>query len=309
MPEKPSASKERTIHQWKVGPSVFQGLPEAGARLMDWNWNHRPIIHWPQEANLDQVARVRGGNPILFPFCARTYEAGELGFWRHEDGVRRPMPMHGFARQGRFRVLQLGEAGFEAQLLPTPEDRLAYPFNYDFRVNYQFRPDGLDVRLSLRNLGPSPIPWSAGHHFYFAIPWRPEGARADYELQAPCRAWAKQSTDGSLEQQPARGRTASLSDPNLIERIHLGPETAFLRDRVDGSALRMEMFRTPPGDGREEALVAWTENETSPFYCVEPWMGPPNAPGHQKGLDRVPTGETHHFGVSLTWISAEDHGQ
>lgn len=275
---------------------------------MEWKCFTRPIIHWPSEANWDQIARIRGGNPILFPFCARTYEAGELGFWRHEDDVRRPMPMHGFARQGRFEVLQLGEAGFEAQLQPSPEDYKAYPFDYDFRVHYQFRSDGLDVRLSLQNRGPSPIPWSAGHHFYFAIPWRSEGSRADYELQVPCQAWAKQSPDGSLQLEPAREQTASLADPNLIERIHLGPGSVTLRDHVDGSALEINTSRTPRCDQNEEALVTWTENEKSPFYCVEPWMGPPNAPGHLKGLDRVAPGETHHFDVSLTWIPSDSHG-
>ena len=53
----------------------------------------------------------------------------------------------------------------------------------------------------------------------------------------------------------------------------------------------------PPADA---AVVTWSESADAPYFCVEPWMGPPNAPEHKLGLHLVPPGETEIFAVSLT---------
>ena len=76
-----------TIFKWQVGASSFLALPEKGARLMNWNvtlgdGSVRDIIYWPEVDNLDAIASVRGGNPILFPFNGRTFDRGEIHHWR-----------------------------------------------------------------------------------------------------------------------------------------------------------------------------------------------------------------------------------
>jgi galactose mutarotase-like enzyme len=52
----------------------------------------------------------------------------------------------------------------------------------------------------------------------------------------------------------------------------------------------------PPPDA---AIVTWTESATAPFYCVEPWMGPPNSPEHKCGLHHVAPGQTETFTVAV----------
>ena len=96
-----------TLHRWHCGPSTFLARPELGARLMNWNLQMadgsvRDVIHWPEDADFKRFDKVRGGNPILFPFCGRSYHAGEIGYWPDRDGTVRPMPMHGFSRNARF---------------------------------------------------------------------------------------------------------------------------------------------------------------------------------------------------------------
>src|SRR5580698_5329501 len=105
------------IRRWRVGPSTFLALPEKGARLMNWNFvlgdgSVRDVICWPEIPNLAEIPKVRGGNPILFPFAGRTFDRGEIFFWRDEKGVRRAMPMHGLARQGDFSLIRLDSHGF-----------------------------------------------------------------------------------------------------------------------------------------------------------------------------------------------------
>ena len=53
-----------------------------------------------------------------------------------------------------------------------------------------------------------------------------------------------------------------------------------------------------PDPGR--AMVTWTAAPTAPYYCVEPWMGPPNAPEHERGLEWVSPGETGRFSVAVS---------
>ena len=45
---------------------------------MNWNLRMadgsvRDVIHWPENADFGNFAEVLGGNPILFPFSARTF--------------------------------------------------------------------------------------------------------------------------------------------------------------------------------------------------------------------------------------------
>jgi D-hexose-6-phosphate mutarotase len=123
----------REIGRWQSGPSTFLAMPEAGARLMNWNvtlgdGSVRDVLHWPELRSLDGFHKVRGGNPILFPFAGRTFDRGEIGHWL-DNGVRRPMPMHGIARQGAFKLTRCDAGGFTAQLQPDDAAREAFTFN------------------------------------------------------------------------------------------------------------------------------------------------------------------------------------
>lgn len=294
----------RELLRWTAGPSTFLALPEAGARLMNWHvtlgdGSVRDVLHWPEGAALEDIARIRGGNPILFPFCARTFDRGELGWWTWE-GVRRPMPMHGYARQGRFRLTRADPGGFAAQFVPDDAARAGYPFDYEFTVDYRFEPVGFYVELALRNLGAAPLPWSAGHHFYFTVPWSEGRTRADYTLRLAAREAWRQTADGSLAAQPAPPAQAHLGQPELVDRIHtaLCEPVVSLTERGTGARLELSLGTGGP-PAPEIAMVTWSESETAPFYCIEPWMGAPNSPSHRHGLHLVEPGRTQRFVVEV----------
>ena len=75
----------------------------------------REVIHWPELKSLDEFVRARGGNPILFPFCGRCFDDGEVFFWRDASANRHPMPLNGLARQGKFEITRIDARGFAAQ--------------------------------------------------------------------------------------------------------------------------------------------------------------------------------------------------
>ena len=300
------AYQGHTLTRWKLGKSTFFALPEKGARLMSWNitladGSVREVLHWPEDANFGEVAKVRGGNPILFPFSARCFDRGEIAFWRAADGVRRPMPMHGFARQGAFKMLHLDAKGFTAQLVPGAEAQASYPFDYEFTVTYRFEPLGLSCELALKNLGKEPLPWSAGHHFYFTLPWNEGTARKDYMIRIPAAKRLKQDSTGVLIAGPQLQAEESMANPALIDTLHTAVRSNEVvfgeKDQAGAVTVRLGSESIPPPDA---TIVTWTFAEDSPFYCVEPWMGPPNAPEHRVGLHHVPPGETQRFTVSIS---------
>jgi len=296
-----------TLYRWQVGHSTFLALPEKGARLMNWHLalgdgSVRDVIYWPELQTLDDIAKVKGGNPILFPFCGRSFDKGDIHNWRDDDGARRAMPIHGIARQGEFQISRLDERGFTALFKPGEEAKAAYPYDYEFTVSYRFEPLALFVELRLRNLGAKPIPWCAGHHFYFTVPWRDQRARSDYFIRIPASATLKQDFDnGRLHTGPRLGAEESLANKDLIDVFHtaLRGNSVVFGERGGGDQVivRLGADRVPP---KAATFVTWTAADDSPFYCVEPWMGPANAHEHKSGLQLVGPGETQTFIVEVS---------
>lgn len=296
----------QTLTRWRVGNSTFLALPEKGARLMNWNLtlgdgSVRDILYWPENADFSDIAKVRGGNPILFPFNGRCFDQGEIFFWRAADGVRRPIPIHGIARQGDFKVTRLDPRGFAAQFVPGEHARASYPFEYEFTVTYRFDPYGLSCEYSLANLGRVPLPWSAGHHFYFTLPWSDGTTRSDYTIQIPARKRLRQDAAGQLVAGPELKQEENLSNKALIDTFHTqlrSNEVMFgEKERAGHARVQLGTEKVPPPDA---TFVTWTLADDSPFYCVEPWMGPANAAEHKVGLSLVAPGDTQKFIVSVS---------
>jgi galactose mutarotase-like enzyme len=302
-----------TLYRWRIGPSTFLAHPERGARLMNWNLalgdgSVRDLIHWPEITSFDGFQSVRGGNPLLFPFCARSFDRGDINHWRDEDGVRRAMPMHGFARQGRFSLNRADHTGFAATFLPDAAAREAYPFEYEFNVVYRFAATALSCEFTLKNLGSRPLPWSAGHHFYFSVPWEHARTRADYRLSVPAARRLRQDAKGQLVPAPAPPAGGELADPAWIDTFHLGlsSPTAVLAPAGGGRSgaiavsIGVDKKASP---APESTFVTWSASPESPFFCVEPWMGPPNAAETGVGLHRVAPGKSQSFVVEVALAS------
>lgn len=295
----------QTLTRWRVGNSTFLALPEKGARLMNWNitlgdGSVRDVLYWPEHANFSEFAKVRGGNPLLFPFSGRCYDKGDIHFWRAADGVRRPMPMHGIARQGDFKVTQLDARGFVAEFVPGEEARACYPFEYEFTVTYRFEPVGLSCEFALTNRGGVPLPWSAGHHFYFTLPWSEGTTRQDYLIRIPATQRLRHEATGRLGPGPLLQAEESFANPAIVDALHVGlkgSEAVFGERGKPGDVIvQLGTAKVPPPGS---TFVTWTMDDSSPFFCVEPWMGPPNAPENKVGLHEVAPGETQRFAVSV----------
>lgn len=288
--------------RWTIGDSVFEAAPEAGARLMRWRYRGREMLHWPDNASSEEIAEAWGGNPILFPFPARCFVEGEPYRWISPDGISRPMPMHGIARQGRFLVTEESRTAFTATFQPTEEARQAYPFLYIFSVTYHFSVNGFACDLVLENTDAQAIPWCAGHHFFFALPLAPSLSRREHSLSldAGRACMAGPPTKGRLFDLAPFSSPVSLDESGLADAvIHCGLRSheAVLSSGAGGLSIVIRHQRSVLADACA-AFVTWSPAE-APFYCVEPWMGPSNATEHGHGLHYVAPGERARFSVEV----------
>jgi galactose mutarotase-like enzyme len=259
-----------------------------GARILRWERDGREVIHWPGNADWARVIKVRGGNPVLFPFLGRHFVDGKNELWRDEAGTVRAMPQHGFCRDAPFTGIEQTGASLRLRLGDDASTRVFYPFAFTFEVGLKLLPGAkLEIRYVTTNQDSRPLPYYAGHHFYFAIP---HGQRADWTLELPCEAWARQSPDGAIVHQPAASAELNLGDPALIDRFAVRPKSdrATMKNSRTGSRLVIEM----PGPTPWYAVTTWTEKPGSDFYCVEPWLGLPNAIHHGEGLRHIAPGAT-----------------
>jgi galactose mutarotase-like enzyme len=254
-----------------------------GARILRWERGGREIIHWPDDADWTKILKVRGGDPVLFPFIARHFVDGVIDRWRDTDGTVRTMAQHGFARDAKFAVLQQRSTFVRLRLTDDPSTREAYPFAFVFDVVMELHPNArLEIRFETINKSGRPLPYYPGHHFYFAIP---HAERAAWNLSLPCESWGRQSPDGAIVHEPAASTPMNLADPGIVDRFAIKPACDHVALFNGDRRLVIEI----PGRGSAPwyAVTTWTEKPDSDFYCIEPWLGLPNAIHHGEGLRHV----------------------
>ena len=294
--------KSRGSCSWRIGASEFFADIGRGARLLSWNVNlaggvKSSVILPPCEE--EDIALAHGGNPVLFPFAGRQFADGKADFWKDKSSVLRPMPMHGFARTSVFEPLEISDSGFRSRLVFSEEARRCYPFDCEFFVSYAFSELSLICDMTLANNSAYPIPWAPGNHFYFALPWTPGTTRADYILNTDAKKQYLYSPDGSLIETEAI-KTPQFSD-NMVNRIFMRLKTnkiSFgLKNGEENITVRIgSKVRPAP----QTSVVVWTLSDLSPYFCVEPWMGPPNASSLKNGLSWVGAGQSDTFSVEVS---------
>jgi len=281
----------------QVGNACALISPAHGARLLAWNVPGWDIIHWPANAEWDRVPKVRGGDLVLFPFIARTYANGRIGSWIDESGVQRPAPMHGFAKDSPFRVVETSADSVTLRLDANETTTACYPFPFRLEVTYQIEPDALLTSFRVTNRGDHPLPWSAGHHYYFHIP---AADRPSWELSLPCEKWGRQNfADGSISFDAAAWQSASLANPDWTDRFHSNPDLAsvVLSNAAAGKTISFENPANQSADW--PCVTTWTEKPDSDFFCVEPWSAFPDAIHNGLGLRSLMAGSTDEISCRI----------
>ncbi|MGA0848738.1 MAG: aldose epimerase [Chthoniobacterales bacterium] len=285
--------------QLRHGTASAELAPSVGGRLMRWAVDGRPILHWPENADWTAPAKIRGGNPLLFPLIARTFLDGKIGYWRGADGVIRPAPMHGLVRTAPFEVVDQTTDRLAMRVAWNDAMAEAWPFPFVFDVEYRLTEDSLHVAFTVENTGDETMPYSIGNHFYFEIPAEERG---EWFLDGDFRSFARQDAEGKITPVSAPDQGNALSDPAMIDLFHVGPlqEGVVLRHRLDGRAVAFDLEPDATGANPWYAVTTWTESPESEFYCVEPWTALPDAIHNGLGLRRLKPRAKETLRLSLT---------
>ena len=101
-----------------------------------------------------------------------------------------------------------------------------------------------------------------------------------------------------------KGRSEfAFDDPHLPDCIftNLKDATVSFGPRSGEENLSVKVGEEPIPDAWT-TIVTWTPDAEAPFYCVEPWMGPPNSPEHKNGLRFAEPGRVETFVTEVSLL-------
>lgn len=286
-------SPQQDILEIAQDASVLRFAPRAGGRLLSWTIDGEAVIHWPEHADWSQPARIRGGNPLLFPFLGRHRVDGKIGYWRDAAGAVRELPMHGFARDLPFDAhADVHGAGLRMVLTDNAATRVFYPFGFRFEAVYTLIDAAtLEVTLRTANTGNARLPYYTGHHFYFTLP---HTQRGETSLELPRSERRHQQDDGSISAAEPGEARYTLDEARIHDRFHclVGDPDQPVRLIAPGLNRLVTIDLQRPDSVPWYAVTTWTEAADSDFYCVEPWLGLPDAIHNGMGLRWLEPGQT-----------------
>ena len=249
------------------------------------------------------AVRTRGGIPFLFPVCGRLERNGQSGAYLF-DGHVYEMKIHGFAMRGPWEVVKADGASLTVCLADSPASLGQFPFSFRIMLVFRFEGEAFVIDQSYENTGKRAFPYYAGFHPYFLTPEPGAGKEAVMLNYKPCARWLmnERLTDivGTVAP-PAM--PCSLTDPAINEILtQVGPDREVVFTYPDGLELHTR------ADGLDDpAMFPFVQLYTMadrPFYCVEPWMGFPNALNAAAGARWLAAGQTER-GRLHVWTSLQ----
>lgn len=297
-----------------VAPSKGADLSSVRVRLGD---------EWVETLYLARDYAPREGwtgkGPTLWPAVGRNLPpdlgdrntAGDTlprGGWDH-DGVRYPMPGHGFARDFPWEVTGQGadESGafVRLSLVDSPETRESYPFG--FRVELEHRVfDGrvqLDYRVAADGDNESAMPFSIGNHITFKTPLVPGGDPLAVELVTPSLTEILKEAGLPTGQTRERSHAEAirLGEFEVREAVSLtgyeGDPWVELRDAA-GLTIRLSHTASQVPEQPVVLFNLWGDAAAG-FFSPEPWVGLQNSLVLGQGLVRLEPGEAFEWTVRI----------
>lgn len=274
-------------------------LAALGAEPVSWRVGARDLLWTPDVAYWSRTA------PILFP-CVGWSCGGVI----RVDGQLYPMPVHGFAADSHFTLIERTGTSAVLELASGPRTLGHYPFHFVLRALYALEPRALRIELQVMNAGVAPMPYACGLHPGLAWPFA-GGAQRDYAIHFEEEETPRVPVIADAGLFSARTRAIALAGSSLP----LGPDVfanealCFLNARS-----RSLSFAGPAGaiTARAEGFRHWAlwSRPEAPFLCVEAWTGHGDPEGFggefrdKPSMDMLAAGETRAHALTLSVSAA-----
>lgn len=273
-----------------VGSSLI--MPDGNKQrellfLQDYFWQEQP-------------PDLPGGLPFLFPVCARVERNGQPGNYLY-DGRIYQMPMHGFAWRSQWEVIDARKPDeLTMRLCDTPETRAIYPFLFEVKLIYKVSFGVLICEQVYINRGQRPMPYYAGFHPYLLTPMPGRGKENILLEYQPIKKFLynEHLTDITGEQE-LFSLPISIIQPEISEALtELAENKTIKLNFSDGFIMYIK------AEGVEDLnLFPYVQLHTvpkKPFFCVEPWMGFPNAINSVYGVRWLQPGQSERGILTLS---------
>jgi galactose mutarotase-like enzyme len=211
-----------------------------------------------------------GHAPLLFPIV------GALNGGIYRLGSRRyALPKHGFARTSLFAVDQLRPDSARFRLRDSAETRACFPFAFELEIAFALAGQALEVRATVRNTGPDPMPFSFGFHPAFAWPLPDGGAKAAHRV-----VFERDEPEPIRRIDPASATLLPQPEATPVVGNVLAPDAdMFERDALIWDSLTSRALSFI-GDGPAVDIAfpdcpylgIW-QKPGAPFLAIEPWHG------------------------------------
>ena len=229
-----------------------------------------------------------GRAPILFPVAG-----GFRGDAYKLDGIRYPMPKHGFVRKLEWRV---ESAGKDTATFLTDKTDEGFPFAYELRARFTLETAALLVTYEVNNRDSRAFWFSVGAHEAYATP---EGIEAYSVVFDEAETLENSVLDGNLIRRESVVIAENTRELPLLYRYFAVDALVFRTLKSRGVTLRSKLHHREirvdfPEHG---ALLFWTKPNAG-YICIEPWCNAPDFVDadlridHKPGFIRLSPGET-----------------
>jgi galactose mutarotase-like enzyme len=240
------------------------------------------------------------GWPFCFPVCGRLERQGRLNSYYY-DGHEYELPIHGFAKNKPWTVIDSDSEHLLLELRDDEETRRVYPFHFTVQLHYEIANRRLTCRQTYINHGDRPMPYYAGFHPYFLTPPPAQGkAQVMLNFAARRRLRYNQNLTEIVGEQSLFNVPVSVANPEIHEQLMQLGEDKTVHLRYPGKDV-LSMAAEGVEDINLFSYLQLYSPPDQPFICTEPWMGVPNSLNSVAGVRWLAPGASEH-GVLRLWL-------
>ena len=267
-----------------------------------------------------KVEGWQGRAPWLWPIAGRCYAPSSSALaplivgnadddctWMHDSFVR-TIQRHGFARHQAWNAngqsVAADRVSSIAELLPSPLSHASYPFNYRLAASQSISDAGIEIvfRVVASESNVSPMPFALGLHFTFNFSsWWGSDWLQGKVLNLGREAWQTDARAQAAHRVELPAGSIGFSEASLRSAVipALADDPIRLMSPNEERYLQLSFSETA---GVDDGGLAWVSylDPMQRFYCLEPWVGWPNAINSGQGRISLQPGQAWEFRVLAT---------
>ena len=248
----------------------------------------REVLFQHDYAEKPEIKDLLGGIPFLFPICGRlSRNSAADGSVYLYDGKLYSMRIHGFSWFEAWTVGNVTQDSIEMKLRANERSAAIYPFQFEVCLKYEVQPGKLLCYQKYSNCETvKRMPYYAGFHPYFLIPG--DKSKTTVQFESTRRLKYNDTLTDIIGEQPIIQTPISITDPSINEQLSVLSDNKKVILKTNDDIITVNVVKNP---AYFPYLQLYHILE-KPFFCIEHWMGFPNAMNSVVGVRWLEPGES-----------------